>query len=153
VRILALDLSLTCTGWARYDGSGIEVGTIEEEGTGMYRVNQILSEVQNLATDAALVVLEGYSFASRGRAMVSLGELGGVVRHWLHTEGLKWTEIPPASRAKYATGKGNASKSQVLAEAIRRLVASSHGPGPLRPGGCGADAQDSPSGFGEDPMA
>jgi crossover junction endodeoxyribonuclease RuvC len=124
--ILALDLSLTATDWALSVGEGIEVGTVEGVGNGLQRLHGILMRIQELARGADLVVIEGYSFASRGRSIVSLGELGGVVRHWLHTEGLAWAEVPPANRAKYATGKGNAPKDQVLAEAIRRLGYEGH---------------------------
>lgn len=122
---LALDLSLVRTGWATYIG-WTTTGTVEEPGSGMERLERIRSRISILAAGCDLVILEGYSFASRGRAIVSLGELGGVVRHWLHCQRIPVVEIPPSCRAKYATGKGNASKDAVLAEAIRRLEYDGH---------------------------
>ena len=76
-------------------------------------------------------LIEGFpegvvAFAAKGRAVVSLGELGGVVRVALHEYRHRVVEIPPTSRAKYATGKGNAGKAAVLAEAIRRLGYQGH---------------------------
>jgi Holliday junction resolvasome RuvABC endonuclease subunit len=124
--ILALDPSLTSTGWARYADGETTLGTIAGEDSGMARLEKIRRQVASLAGEAGLVVIEGYSFASRGRAIVSLGELGGVLRHWLHTEGPPWAEIPPASRCKYATGKGNASKEAVLVAAVKRLDYGGH---------------------------
>jgi hypothetical protein len=104
--ILSLDLSLTSTGWARFVAGQTTMGTIQTSALGMARLEAIRSRVEALAAGTDLVVLEGYSFASRGRAIVSLGELGGVIRHWLHVQQIPTVEIPPACRAKYATGKG-----------------------------------------------
>jgi crossover junction endodeoxyribonuclease RuvC len=120
MKIVALDLSLTETGWAR---SGGEYGTITGcDLTGMDRIDRILATIGRTVGDADLVVLEGYSFASRGRAILSIAELGGVVRWTMrYNWGLPYVEVPPASRAKYATGKGNASKDLVLVEAVKRL--------------------------------
>jgi len=126
VNTITFDLALTSSGWARWRDKRLSYGTIQGKGSGMARVHGILLDVQRLVEGADLVVLEGYSFASRGRAIVSLGEWGGTVRHWLHAGGLRWVEIPPACRCRYATGKGNASKEAVLAAAIRRLSYEGH---------------------------
>lgn len=124
--ILALDLSLSSTGWARHSWKQISSGVIQGTGTGMERFAKIQDGLSPLLSAADLVVLEGYSFASRGRAIISLGELGGVVRYRLHLKGIPYVEVPPSCRAKYATGKGNAGKDAVLAEAIRRLDYGGH---------------------------
>jgi len=125
MRVIAFDLSLTATGWAGLDGSEI-LAPPAGVGKGVERLRWIRDSVLELAAGADLVVLEGYSFASKGRAVVSIGELGGVVRLALHEAGLPVVVIPPSSRAKYATGRGNAPKDQVLAEAIRRLGYDGH---------------------------
>jgi len=125
VTVLALDFSLTATGWADPDGCGVlrpPAGADRD----VERLRWIRDQVMELAAGADLVVIEGYSYASRGRAIVALGELGGVVRLALHEAGVSVVEIPPASRAKFATGKGNASKDQVLVEAVRRLGYAGH---------------------------
>ncbi len=118
--IVAFDLSLTRSGWADGSGCGVLVPPSADD-RGVPRLRWIRSAVLERASSAAIVVLEGYSFASRGRAIVSLGELGGVVRCALADKGLASVDVPPTCRALYATGKGNASKEQVLAEAIRKL--------------------------------
>lgn len=121
MKIATFDLSLTETGYARANGDRREVGTITTSLRGMPRLEHIRSRVLELARRADLVVVEGYSFGAKGRAVVSLGELGGVVRLALHSAGVRYVEVPPATLKKYATGKGNAPKEAMLAAAIRRL--------------------------------
>lgn len=121
MNILALDLSLTSTGYAWSSPQESRVGRLAPAEKGMNRLSWIRDHVLRLATGAGLVVIEGYSFASRGRAMISLGELGGVVRLALFDRDTPYVDIPPTVRAKYATGKGNASKEAVLVNAVRRL--------------------------------
>lgn len=121
----ALDLSLTSTGWADPQGYGMWKPPAGAD-RGVERLVWIRDQVVRLAASASLVVLEGYSYASRGRASISLGELGGVVRLALFEAGVPVVVIPPSSRAKYATGRGNAGKDAVLAEAIRRLGYAGH---------------------------
>jgi Holliday junction resolvasome RuvABC endonuclease subunit len=67
-----------------------------------------------------LVAIEGYSFGAKGRAFLSLAELGGIVRHGLWTRVIPYVEVPPSTVKTYATGKGNAGKDDVLAAAVRR---------------------------------
>jgi Holliday junction resolvasome RuvABC endonuclease subunit len=123
--IVALDLSLTCTGWADASRCGVIVPPADKN-RGIARLRWIRDAVLELAHGATLVVLEGYSFASRGRAIISLGELGGVVRCALADRGITSVDVPPSCRALFATGKGNAGKEQVLAEAIRKLGYQGH---------------------------
>ena len=119
---VALDLSLTCIGWARTSpsGSGREVGTIKPKGTGVRRLQDALSRVLHVARGSQLVLIEGYAFGRANRAH-HLGELGGVIRLGLHQSRVRWIEVPPKCVKKLATGNGNASKNAVLAEAVRRL--------------------------------
>lgn len=124
--VLALDPSLRATGWAHSDGQSGVLSTPRAVGSGVERLAWIRDGVLDLAAGADLVLIEGYSFASRGRAVVSLGELGGVLRLALHEAGLVVVEVAPAVRCRYATGKGNAPKEAVLAAAIRRLGYAGH---------------------------
>ncbi|MBA3557198.1 MAG: hypothetical protein H0W30_01230 [Gemmatimonadaceae bacterium] len=123
--IVAFDLSLTGTGWADSSGCGV-LAPPSNVNRGIPRLQWIRAGVLERAAGAALVVCEGYSFASRGRAIVSLGELGGVIRCALADSGITSIDVPPSCRALFATGRGNASKEQVLAEAIRKLGYEGH---------------------------
>jgi Holliday junction resolvasome RuvABC endonuclease subunit len=123
--ILALDLSLTATGWASETGSGVLVPP-GAASRGVARLRWIRDAVLGLARGAELVVLEGYAFGARGRAVVSLGELGGAVRVALADAGIPWVDVPPTCRALFAAGRGNAPKDAVLAAAIRTLGYAGH---------------------------
>lgn len=121
MRILALDLSLTETGWAATPQAGV-LKPPRSDGSGTRRLawfrHQIVQACNFYRPDVA--VLEGYAFARPNQAH-QLGELGGVVRLALHDLGIPYVDIAPASLKKYAVGKGNAKKEEVLAAAIRRL--------------------------------
>lgn len=125
MNVLALDLSLTAIGWAeRYGGIQMS-GSFAPRYRGVERLADVAEWLDGrlgVPGMYGMVVLEGYSFASKGRAVVSMGELGGVVRLWLYDHAQPFAEIPPSCRAKLATGKGNASKDAVLVEAVKRLA-------------------------------
>ena len=120
-RILALDLSLVRTGVCRPDGSTscITTGRL----CGMERLDAIVRNVQAAcaATSADLLVLEGYSFGSKGRSVFDIAELGGCVRFLLYRLGIPFVDVSPSTLKKYATGKGNSPKDAMIAAAIRRF--------------------------------
>lgn len=117
-RILALDLSLTCSGFC-VDGRS---GVIRVKTRGMERLRDIRSATLDLISVADVLVLEGYSFGSQGRAVYQIGELGGVIRFEAFVLGTPVVEIPPSTLKKYATGRGNAPKDAMIAAAIQRFA-------------------------------
>lgn len=112
MNLLALDLSLVSTGFCSDKKMGI-IATTEK---GPKRLDLISSAVSDIVKEEEIgvVIIEGYSFASRSGQAFSIGELGGVVRTTLYRMGIPFIEIPPTCRAKFATGKGNASKNEVV---------------------------------------
>lgn len=64
-----------------------------------------------------IVLMEGYSFGSKGRALSGLHELGGVVKHHLWTVDALWLPIAPTTLKVQATGNHRADKKQMLARA------------------------------------
>ena len=121
--IIGLDLSLTSTGVADKGGTF----RIRPKSKGAQRLDDIASEIMVLGREAELVVIEGYSFGSQGRATFSIGELGGVIRLELHRAGVPWLLVPPSVLKKWATGKGNADKDTMLETAIRKYAFEGHG--------------------------
>lgn len=129
MNILALDLSLTSTGYALPDGTpGTLKPRIRPDGrfidlTGPARLSWIRDEILGLEHDnqADLVAIEGYSFNSRASQAHSLGELGGVVRCALHDADIPWIALAPTTVKKYATGSGSADKLDVILAARDRL--------------------------------
>ena len=117
MRILALDLSLTATGWC-CDG---QTGVIKPKVRGWERINQITSAILDLRQDADIVVLEGYSYGSQGRAIVQVHGLGEIVRFKFWKAEVPYADVPPSTLKKYTTTRGNADKDDMIANAIRRF--------------------------------
>lgn len=118
--IIGLDLSLTATGIATAEGTR----TLKPVSglVGMARLAAFRSTLLSECARADLVVIEGYSMGTQRQASHAhaLGELGGVVRLALYEAGVPYVDVPPASLKRYATGKGNANKGQVLEAASKR---------------------------------
>jgi len=112
ITTMGIDPSLTSTG---ISVAGITV-SIRKSSRGVQRLlearNDLLHIVNQNSVDC--VSIEHYSYASRNSQAHSIGELGGVMRLALYEAGVPFVEIPPTCRAKFATGKGNAGKSEVV---------------------------------------
>ena len=111
-KIIGLDLSLTSTGvCVAGEASALLTGY-----KGAERLHVISSEIIKICKENKVdfAVIEGYSFASKNSQAHSIGELGGCVRMRLWEEGIPFVDVPPTCRAKFATGKGNASKNEVV---------------------------------------
>jgi Holliday junction resolvasome RuvABC endonuclease subunit len=68
--------------------------------------------------DLDMVMLEDYAF-SKPQGATMLGELGGVVKNALWSEGIKWDKVQPMT-VKLHAGSGKYDKKQMI-EAARRL--------------------------------
>jgi Holliday junction resolvasome RuvABC endonuclease subunit len=110
--LIGLDLSLTSTGISINE----QTSTVNTKTRGAERLHIISSEIINkcLEFNVYCAVIEGYSFASRNSQAHSIGELGGAVRMRLWENGIPFVDVPPTCRAKFATGKGNAGKGEVI---------------------------------------
>lgn len=120
-QVIGLDLSLTGTGVALPDGSSL---TITSRHRGVERLAELRDTVARLVLAGCdLVAIEGYSMGTARQSSHAhgLGELGGVIRLQLHDLDIRYVDIPPASLKRYATGKGNANKNDMLLAAARRL--------------------------------
>ena len=130
MNVLALDLSLTGTGWATPEATGTLVPPAKV-GKGVDRLRWIRDEVLVLAWPVPdLIAIEGAAFGqARGSSRLhALGELSGVVRVALHELGVPVVDVAPAVVKRLATGKGNAPKEAVLVAAVRRLSFEGHSP-------------------------
>jgi len=118
MNMMGLDLSLTSAG---YSING-ETGTIAVKTKEAERLYDIREDVINLVKshDVDTVVIEGYAFAARNSQSHKIGELGGVIRLALYEMDIPYVDVPPTCRAKFATGKGNASKTEVISAVSAR---------------------------------
>lgn len=126
IQILALDLSLNASGWAMGPASGDDrpqygVLSPPKGWMGVVRLAHLRERIMPLARAASVVVIEEYAWFAKGRAGISLGELGGVIRLALHDAGIPWVAVNQTYVKQFATGKGNAKKNDMLAAAIRKL--------------------------------
>lgn len=112
ITVVGLDLSLTSTGLC-VDG---EAQTVTTAAKGVERLaalsHAITEKIEVLPSP--VVCVEGYSFGSRNSQAHAIGELGGVVRYLLWGLRVPFVDIPPTCRAKFATGRGNAGKDEVV---------------------------------------
>lgn len=123
IRVIGLDLSLTSTGVAGSDG-WVERIRVRDDGTPFNRLRAIRDRVRDYASSATdLVAVEGVAVQSRtGQALTRAG-LWHLVMEDVDARGVPWMQVPPTSLKKYATGKGNAGKDEVLAAAVKRFPA------------------------------
>jgi Holliday junction resolvasome RuvABC endonuclease subunit len=110
--VMGLDLSLTSTGYSVAGTTGV----ISSSHKGPERLIELRNTFVDLlvSESVSIVAIEGYSFASRNSQAHSIGELGGVIRVELFSREIPFVVIPPTCRAKFATGRGNASKNEVI---------------------------------------
>ena len=112
MNILGLDLSLTSTGVCIGDDECVAYHSDSED-------TQRLTDIRNSVLGTCLEenikggIMEGYSYGSRSRAH-ALGELGGVMKVAFDEAWIPFVIVPPTSRAKFATGRGNAGKAEVI---------------------------------------
>lgn len=68
----------------------------------------------------SLVIVEGYSYGSKGQAVIDLGEFGGILRAAL-VDRFRVIEVAPTVVKKFATTKGNAGKELVIGSMTKRF--------------------------------
>ncbi|HEY4375501.1 MAG TPA: hypothetical protein VGM93_00010 [Acidimicrobiales bacterium] len=117
--VLGLDLSLTATGLAGPDWTR----TLKPPGrmVGVDRLDWILDRVVEHLDGVALAVVEGPSYGSVGRGQHERGGLWWLIARLLAHRQVPTAVVSPNARAKYATGKGNAGKADVIREVARRF--------------------------------
>jgi len=124
MKILGLDPS-TCTGVVKLVVEGqLEVSaigkTIAFNGqTGYRRLQSIADEVLRTGVLAApdLIMIEGYAYGNR-HSLVTLVEIGSIIRHTLYATRIPTWECPPTTLKKWVTGKGTADKVR-MAEVVK----------------------------------
>jgi Holliday junction resolvasome RuvABC endonuclease subunit len=117
--VLALDLSLNSTGWAKSDGSS---GVITPPMRGYERLAYILDRVVDLAIGADVVAIESVFVGQKHQGVLDIAGLATLVRFTLWEAKHTLVDVPPASLKMFATGNGNAGKPDMLAAAIMKLA-------------------------------
>ena len=120
--ILALDLG-TKTGWAAKTSSGIKSGvkdfsTKRNEGGGMryLRFRKWLDSINNGITE---IHYEEVRRHAGTQAAHVYGGLMGTLTAWCEENSIAYASVPVGTIKRAATGKGNASKEQMINAAIK----------------------------------
>lgn len=121
-RVVGLDPSLTSFGAASVRGSKVSLERWRVRKKGHERLNDLLLNVGFLCFDADLFVIEGLANGARSSSMLDLAGLHWLVRQELWKQRKPYLVVPPSTRAKWLTGRGNASKDECLAAAIKRFT-------------------------------
>jgi len=121
---LGFDPSLTSSGYSyRSSGGGVVAGVIKTDKLrGVDRLLYIQNTFEDLLyeSEPSLVTYEGYSMGSKGR-QYDIGELGGVLKMFAFMNDVPILLIPPTVLKKFITGKGNASKEEVVLKLYKRF--------------------------------
>lgn len=121
VTVFGIDPSTKRIGLARPDGSTTSITAHAGADDPYRRLHELkVAVVRELRCwpDAALAVVEGYTYAVAGRkALVRLGEIGGAIRLAVFEAGLDLVDITPTALKLAATGNGAAKKPEMVAHA------------------------------------
>lgn len=124
MNVIGLDLSLTGTGLVVLDIAGhvLDAMTISSKLRDMERLAFIRSTIGKVFSnyEPGLACIEGYSMGSRAGQLASIGELGGVVKLLLHRNNFPYQIVAPTQLKKFATGKGNGAKDEVMMHVYKR---------------------------------
>jgi len=123
MKILAIDQSLVSSGYVIIeDDKIINKGTYKPKTKGVERLIDIRNKVIDLIDycDVNFIVMEDYSYGSRGRATFSLGELGGVLKTEIKDTNYYPYTVPIGLWKKYITGAGNTKKDMILMKVYKK---------------------------------
>jgi Holliday junction resolvasome RuvABC endonuclease subunit len=76
-------------------------------------VLSILNGLTNLTCEEIHIMIEDYSFGSKGKVF-HIAENCGLLKYLLYKNDYKFSTVPPTVVKKFATGKGNAKKENML---------------------------------------
>jgi crossover junction endodeoxyribonuclease RuvC len=130
--VVGIDLSLTATGLSDLDLDSGRFSNVDTYGTkgkrgDKYaqrgdRLRQMVDYIVSWATagpqDPSLVVIEGPALGNTKGSQFDRSGLWWLVVDDFLRAGIPVLVVPPKTRAKYATGNGNAGKETVVAHAV-----------------------------------
>lgn len=127
-RIIGIDPSLTSTGVAVIDpATGVTLHRVQSKGRKDaslterdHRLRDLANRIYQHIQTPDLVVIESPAYSNSLGSMHDRSGLWWLTVRHLHADHIPVLEVPPTTRAKYATGRGNAGKDEVLASVIRR---------------------------------
>lgn len=88
---------------------------------GLIRAGNLAGQLMELVTrhQPSYLVFEGYSYSNHD-TLVTLVEIGTVLRYFVEQAGIAYYVVAPTSLKKFVTGKGNSKKELILLEVYKR---------------------------------
>ena len=144
--IIGIDPSLTATGIVVFRDGKLELaettknrpelGTIKRVTDIRFHIGSIIDNLEtkeewdNKWQAPDLIVIESFSYGSKGRSVFDIAYLGWRIREDLERlkeqDNIPWLEVPPSQLKKFATGQGNANKEIILQQAYKRWGYETH---------------------------
>lgn len=117
IRFIGIDPS-SKTGFVilDYDGNVVEAVEIEAENvTDPARIVELTKRVRkHLDPTTDKVLIEGFSYGSKGKAVDFQYGLGWTIRASLYINKIGYLDIPPKTLKKFVTGNGNSGKGAMV---------------------------------------
>lgn len=134
--IIGIDPSLTSTGIVVLRGNKVELAVTTKNKPALGTIERVrliyerIVDIQENLSDGEkwqapdLIVIEGFSYGSKGRSVFDIAYLGWRIREDLERlkeqDNIPWLEVPPSQLKKFATGQGNANKEIILQQVYKR---------------------------------
>jgi len=118
-KVVGLDASLTGFGVAVLEDGELFANVIESKKTGVQRLVEIREEIRQVVRGSDLVCIEDFAF-SRANQAHNLGGLGWIIRVMMTEENVPFTVVGTGQVKKFATGKGNAGKPEIMLGVFKR---------------------------------
>lgn len=133
-RVLGLDASLSCSGYAYWKQGRLVTGRIKTDHLrGAHRLFYVRMQLAKLLDecDPTLVAMEDYALGAGGKHnnnVFHIGELGGVLKILVWDRGVDLLSIPPTVMKSVIALHGRAEKPQIVEALERRfgLVVRQH---------------------------
>ena len=95
--------------------------TAQRDAGNIARGDAIWSQVMApiISAKPNVIMIEGYGYGN-AHTLVTLVEIGTIIRHGLYMHGINYNDVPPTSLKKFVTGKGNAPKDMMMKEIYKR---------------------------------
>lgn len=116
MRYVGIDPS-TKTGLAILDKSGNIINVEEitsKQKKDPHRFVDIAMQIIDQLEPTDIVTIEGFSYGSKGKGVSTQYGLGWIIRYFLFERGYDYFEVSPTAVKKFATGKGNTKKDEMV---------------------------------------
>jgi crossover junction endodeoxyribonuclease RuvC len=79
-----------------------------------HRFIDIATQIREHITESDIICIEGFSYGSKGKGVSTQYGIGWEIRSELIRHGFSFYDVAPSSVKKFATGKGNTKKDEMV---------------------------------------